>query len=228
MDWSWRLLKDYKQEDFLLLSGIQHYAFCKRQWALIHIEKQWAENVKTMEGKILHENAHDETVKEKRGNLVISRAMPIQSYQLGVSGECDVVEFRKDINGIDIPKLKGKYSVTPIEYKRGKPKEGNEDVFQLVAQAMCLEEMFCCNIEVGYLFYYETRRRVQVVITRELKEHVTKCIEEMHQLFDRQYTPLENFGKSCNSCSLKAICLPVLGKKKSVRRYINNVIQGDE
>ena len=86
----------YKEEDFLQLSGIQHFAFCRRQWALAYIELQWQENVRTVEGKILHENAHDVSMKEKRGDLLIVRAMPIHSREMGVSGECDVVEFHKE------------------------------------------------------------------------------------------------------------------------------------
>lgn len=85
----------YKEEDFLQLSGIQHFAFCRRQWALAYIELQWQENVRTVEGKIFHENAHDVSMKEKRGDLLIVRAMPIHSWEMGVSGECDVVEFHK-------------------------------------------------------------------------------------------------------------------------------------
>mgnify|MGYP000956894865 CR=1 FL=1 len=95
-------MKEYNEEDFLMLSGIQHYSFCKRQWALIHIENQWSENIRTIEGNILHEKAHDNSMMERRGNIIISRGMPIVSRTLGVSGECDVVEFHKDKDGVNI------------------------------------------------------------------------------------------------------------------------------
>lgn len=85
----------YDEDDYLQLSGIQHFAFCRRQWALAYIEMQWQENVRTVEGKILHENAHDPGLKEKRGDLLIVRAMPVHSCEMGVSGECDVVEFHR-------------------------------------------------------------------------------------------------------------------------------------
>lgn len=90
----------YKEEDYLQLSGIQHFAFCRRQWALAYIELQWHENVRTVEGKLLHEKAHDTTSAEKRGDLVISRGMPVYSKELGISGECDVVEFQRLQEGI--------------------------------------------------------------------------------------------------------------------------------
>ena len=113
----------YKEEDFLQLSGIQHFEFCRRQWALAYIELQWQENVRTVEGKILHENAHDASIKEKRGDLIVVRAMPIHSREMGVSGECDVVEFHKVQDGISLSGKEGFYKVVPIEYKRGNQKQ---------------------------------------------------------------------------------------------------------
>lgn len=136
----------YKEEDFLQLSGIQHFAFCRRQWALAYIELQWQENVRTVEGKIFHENAHDVSMKEKRGDLLIVRAMPIHSWEMGVSGECDVVEFHKVKDGIQLAGKEGLYKAVPVEYKRGRPKTDDSDILQVAAQAMCLEEMLCCDI----------------------------------------------------------------------------------
>ena len=118
----------YNEEDFLQLSGIQHFEFCKRQWALAYIELQWQENVRTVEGKILHENAHDPSLKEKRGDTLIVRAMPIHSREMGVSGECDVVEFQKVKEGIHLAGKEGLYKAIPIEYKRGKPKTDDSDI----------------------------------------------------------------------------------------------------
>lgn len=225
--WRWKLLKEYKQEDFLMLSGIQHFKFCKRQWALIHVEQQWQENYYTMEGNILHEKVHDVSIREKREKIIISRAMPIQSYELGISGECDAVEFWENENGVDVPKLQGRYLIFPIEYKRGKPKIDDEDILQLVAQVMCLEEMFCCKIEKAYLYYHEIRRRQEVIITDVLRKEVRETYEYMHQLMGRKYTPKVSWTKSCNACSLRDICLPVLGKKKSVSKYIKEAVAGE-
>lgn len=91
-------MKEYREDEFLMLSGIQHFSFCRRQWALIHIEQQWKENYFTIDGNIMHENAHDGTFQEKRGNVLITRGMPVFSRTLGVSGVCDVVEFQKEFS----------------------------------------------------------------------------------------------------------------------------------
>lgn len=123
-------MKEYK-EDFLMLSGIQHYEFCKRQWALIHIEQQWAENYFTIDGDFMHKKVHDSFQYEKRKDTIVSRGMEIHSFELGISGICDVVEFQKDAAGINIYGRKDKYQVIPIEYKRGKPKTTDADELQL-------------------------------------------------------------------------------------------------
>lgn len=221
-------MMEYSEEDFLQLSGIQHFAFCRRQWALIHIENQWEENVRTVEGRIIHDKAHDKLVLESRGNILISRGMPVFSASLGISGECDVVEFHKSPDGIKITGKEGLYKVIPIEYKRGKEKPNECDELQLAAQAMCLEEMLCCSIPVAYLFYHEIRRRVAVNISDELRKKVKDMLTEMHQLYERGHTPRVKRTKSCNACSLKHICLPALSSAKPVRNYIKERITEDD
>lgn len=210
----------YKEEDYLQLSGIQHFAFCKRQWALAYIELQWADNLRTVEGEILHKNAHDKFSCEKRGDIILSRGMPIHSSTLGISGECDVVEFRRDEKGITLFGREGRYSVYPVEYKRGEPKKNDVDILQLTAQAMCLEEMLCCVIQTGYIYYGETRHRHNVEFGVDLRKKVSELFIEMHQMYDRRYTPRVKRTKSCNACSLKNVCLPVLNKNKSAKNYI--------
>ena len=215
----------YNEEDFLQLSGIQHFAFCRRQWALAYIELQWQENVRTVEGKLLHENAHDAAIKEKRGNLIVVRAMPVHSREMGISGECDVVEFHRSENGIPISGREGKYIVIPVEYKRGKPKSNDIDALQVAAQALCLEEMLCCDIPYGYIYYGEIRHREKIEFTEELRRKVKDMFTEMHKYYGQRYTPKVKLSKSCNACSLKDICLPVLGKKKSVKGYMDAHLQ---
>ena len=220
-------MQEYDEDDFLQLSGIQHYKFCKRQWALIHIENQWFENVRTAEGRLMHEKAHDIKYNEKRKNVIVSRAMPIHSRTMGVSGECDIVEFvRDDENGITLSNRIGRYKVYPVEYKRGAPKKGDEDISQLVAQAICLEEMFCCEVDIGYLYYGETRHRMEILITPELKQDVRETFIKMHNLYKKQYTPKAIQTKSCNACSIKDICLPNILEERSVKSYIDSFIKG--
>src|SRR5690606_34549775 len=130
---------------------------CKRQWALIHIEQQWEENVRTIEGQHLHRKADQPFAREKRGDKLIVRAMPAKSNELGITGICDVVEFVKHDSGVAINGADGKYIAYPVEYKRGKPKTNDEDIMQLTAQAVCLEEMLLCDVDTGYLYYNEIK-----------------------------------------------------------------------
>ena len=112
---------EYNEADYLQLSGIQHFRFCRRQWALIHIENQWAENSRTVGGEIMHERAHDSELRERRGDLLITRNMPVASPTLGVSGACDVVEFRRSDHGCTIAGESGSFQPYPVEYKHGAP-----------------------------------------------------------------------------------------------------------
>ncbi len=218
----------YSEEEFIQLSGIQHFTFCRRQWALIHIEGQWEENFRTADGRIMHENAHNVEFREKRGDLITVRGMRIMSRKFGVSGECDVVEFiRDEINGVYIPKLEGKFRAVPVEYKRGKVKSDDCDRIQLCAQVLCLEEMLCCDIGEGYIFYGEPRRREKVIIDDELRNSTTKMLLEMRGYFERGYTPKARRTKSCNACLLKKICLPSLEKACSVSEYLKSALEED-
>lgn len=210
----------YAEEDFLQLSGLQHFKFCRRQWALIHIEQQWAENFRTTDGAILHENAHNGDLTESRGDVLITRDMRVFSPALGVSGACDVLEFHRSAVGIPLKGRGGLWQPFPVEYKRGRPKEHDADALQLCGQAMCLEEMLCCDIPKGALYYGETRRRTEVVFTPELREEVRSLLSEMHTLYARGHTPKVKPTKGCNACSLKELCLPKLMKNKSVSAYL--------
>jgi len=218
----------YSEDDFLSLSGIQHFTFCRRQWALIHIEQQWAENLRTVEGEILHEKAHDGYRTEKRSDIIISRGMPIFSNTLGIRGVCDIVELHKDKNGVKIFGRDGLFLPVPVEYKRGRPKETEEDVLQLTAQALCLEEMLLCDISEGYLFYGETNHRTKIIFDDEIRKKVTEIFKEMHELYDRRYTPKVKTGNHCRACSLADICLPKLCKNKSVSQYIESHLEEDK
>ncbi|MGD7006793.1 CRISPR-associated protein Cas4 [Metabacillus sp. 84] len=212
-----------EEEKFLLLSGIQHFRFCKRQWALIHIEQQWAENVKTIEGQHLHKNADDPFKREKRGKKIVVRGMPIKSNELGITGVCDVVEFLQNSNGVPIFGWEGSYLPFPVEYKRGKPKKNDIDVVQLAAQAMCLEEMLMCTVETGYIYYHEIKHREEIPL-EEHKIMVPSIIREMHEYYSKKYTPKVKGGPHCNSCSLQSMCLPNMLSKRPVKSYINGVI----
>lgn len=217
----------YQEDDYLMLSGLQHFAYCRRQWALIHIEQQWAENERTVDGQIFHSVAHDKARIEKRGELLITRGLPVKSAKLGMSGICDVVEFHKSEEGVSLASYEGLWQPYPVEYKKGLPKLNEADEMQLCGQAICLEEMLLCRIPGGSLFYGENRRREPVEFTEELRGKVYDMAKEMHVLWDKGYTPRVKPQKGCNACSLKEICVPRLGRVKSVSAYIEGSLSGE-
>jgi len=217
---------EYTSDDLLPLSGIQHFVFCRRQWALIHVERQWQENVLTVEGKLLHKHADDPYFTETRNGVITTRSVPIASYRLGLAGVCDVVEFTKSPDGVQLPGRDGLYLPAPVEYKRGREKRDPCDEVQLCAQAICLEEMLVVTIPEGYLYYGETRHRVAVELTAELRELVRGMSEEMHAYFQRGYTPRVKTSKACRSCSLADVCLPELQEKViAASKYIRQQIE---
>lgn len=210
----------FDEDEYLQISEIQHFAYCPRQWAIIYMEQQWQENVRTIEGKALHEKAHDDTIKEKRKGTITVRGMPVSSRELGIAGVCDIVEFIADEQGISIPSYAGNYLAVPVEYKRGKPKEGEEDILQLTVQAMCLEEMLATEISYGYLYYAEIRRRAKVELGEAFRQHVRDMLQQMREYYRRQHTPIVKKRKGCANCSVKDLCVTKLNQQKSVIQYI--------
>lgn len=213
--------KEYSTEELLPLSGIQHFQFCRRQWALIHVENQWQDNALTIEGKYVHDRVDDPFFTETRKEMIITRSMPVSSYRLGLVGVCDIVEFTRSRDGIHLPGKEGFYLPTPVEYKHGKLKYDQCDEVQLCAQALCLEEMLSIHISNGSLYYHEVRRRYEVELSVELRNRVEEIAIEMHSYFERGYTPQVKTSKACKSCSLEDICLPALQKEElSALAYI--------
>lgn len=213
------------EDEYRQLSELQHFVFCRRQWALIHIEGQWAENLRTVEGELMHKRVHDEKKTEKRGDTIIVRGMRVKSDTLQVVGICDVVEFTASEEGISLYGRRGKWLPRPVEYKRGKPKQDHSDELQLCGQAICLEEMLCCHIPEGDLFYGEPHRRKVVAFDEELRNEVKKNLAEMQALFQRGYTPKVKKHKGCANCSLIDICLPTMEVRGSVRSYIKRHLE---
>lgn len=216
---------DYPEDDWLALSGIQHFAFCRRQWALIHLEQQWQDNYLTTSGSLEHERAHDYAASETRGKLLIMRDLRVFSRRLGITGACDVVEFHQSDNGVSLQGRSGRWVPYPIEYKHGSSKDIDADRLQLCAEAMCLEEMMTCDIPEGALFYQRTRRREQVVFDVRMRDRVSELFAEMHEYYSRGHTPKVRVSQKCKACSLRDICLPQLMKKTcSAQEYIDSAI----
>ena len=204
----------YAESDFIMLSALQHYLFCPRQCALIHIEQQWAENRYTAEGQVLHERV-DSNKSDTSGDMRIVRTLPLCSHRLGLSGQADVVEFHHD------------GTVFPVEYKRGKPKKNRCDEVQLCAQALCLEEMLTIQVDEGALFYGKRRRRTIVAFDEQLRELTQHVICQVHSLLEEGVTPPASYELKCDNCSLLNICLPKsCAKGRSVKRYIQRMLEG--
>lgn len=186
--------------DLISLSALQHFLYCPRQCALIHVEQAWAENRFTAEGRLLHE-ATAEAGHEKRRGVRVTTAMPLVSRRLGVSGVADLVEMHK---GED-----GRWRPFPVEYKRGKPKSHKADEVQLCAQAMALEEMFSVPLTEGALFYGETRRRVGVPLDDGLRQLTKEVATAARATLASGATPPAIYEKrKCNACSLVELCQP--------------------
>jgi len=223
----------FQDDDLLLLSGIQHMAFCERQWALIHIEQAWAENVRTVEGHHLHERVDDPNQDEMRGDRLIIRAMPIISRNLGLQGVADVVEFRrvseKTEASCSLDGREGFWRAYPIEYKRGRPKPDDRDAVQLCAQCVALEEMLNIKIDEAALYYGQIRHREIVLIDGRLRELTKNTAMQMHSLMSAGVTPVPVEGKHCSLCSLVEICQPQVSlHKKPVDAYIRRMMKAME
>lgn len=223
----------YSDDDFLLLSGIQHMAFCERQWALIHLEQVWAENVRTLEGKHLHHRADDPFKDESRKTLRIVRSMPVVSQQLGLRGVADVVEFHAGMEHIEgencrLKNRKGWWRPVPVEYKRGRPKRDDRDAVQLCAQAIALEEMLQVHIPSGFLFYGKTKHRQSVALDAPLRQHAFELSKRMHQLAREGITPRAQKGKHCSLCSLTEHCQPYwMLRHRPVKNYLERMCRVD-
>jgi CRISPR-associated exonuclease Cas4 len=204
----------YSEADFVALSALQHFVFCPRQCALIHLEQAWSENRYTAEGREMHERVDDGKTSYREG-VKITRSMPLRSSALGVSGVADVVEWHRRNIG---------YEPFPVEYKRGKPKKHDADKVQLCAQAICLEEMLSCTIPAGALFYGQTMHRLDVVFDDELRLKTSQAAAGVHNLFVSGVTPLPEYGPKCKQCSLLEQCMPeVLDRSGSVAGYIKKL-----
>lgn len=209
-------MTDDPVDDLLMISALQHFAFCPRQCALIHIEQIWTESGRTAEGRIMHERVHDES-RASRGDIRTDYGVSLRSLRLGLIGKADVVEFHRQPNGSWLP--------FPVEYKRGKPKADDCDKVQLCAQAICLEEMLSTSIAAGALFYGQTRHRLDVVFDETLRRETEEAARRARDLIASGRTPPPVYEKRCESCSLMADCLPkTIQKRRSVKSYLTRIL----
>lgn len=210
-----------KREAEATLSALQHFAYCRRQWGLIFVERQWAENARTAEGQVFHQTAHHGPESEARGDLLILRGLRVASPALRLGGICDVVEFHRSPSGVPLMGREGFWLPYPVEYKKGSDQTRESDEVQLCGQALCLEDMLCCQIPEGSLFYGETRRRTRVAFDEPLRQRTLSLLQEMLGHMARGHTPATKPHKGCNACSLRDVCLPKLSRTPSVADYVH-------
>lgn len=220
----------FHEDDLLPISALQHLLFCERQCALIHVEQVWAENRLTAEGRHLHERAHDGAA-ETRGRLRTVRGLSLRSLEWGIVGQSDVVELLAPEGSNVSDSLPSRISrdardwsgwtVTPVEYKRGRPKKDDSDRVQVCAQALCLEEMLNVSVSTGAFYYGQRKRRTTIEIDRELRETTASTIARLHELVASGQTPPAVREPKCTNCSLVELCLPdVLAPSRSASQFV--------
>lgn len=207
-------------DELIPISALQHYLYCPRQCALIHVERLWAENRQTAEGRLLHERADQPQVEKRHGVRTVT-AMPLSCPELGIAGVADVVEFHAAEDG-ERP--------YPVEYKRGRPKTHRADEVQLCAQALCLEAMFGQKVDEGALFYGMPRRRTLVVFDEPLRQLTLEVIRATREMIRAGRTPLASYeAKRCDACSLIDLCQPrLLGRAGSVQAWLRRQIEDED
>lgn len=225
----------YSADDLRPISALQHLLFCRRQVALIHSEQVWADNLYTAEGNHLHRNAH-EGKPETRDGVRITRGLPLRNFRLGLVGQADVIQWQPPESqirsGVSMARLlrdasaldRKAWKITPVEYKRGKPKRNDCDRVQLCAQALCLEEMLGVEVVTGDLFYGLKQRRIAVDFDSALRRTTARAAVDLHALLASGVTPKAERQKKCETCSLLSICLPAASDRGSAVAYLDGAI----
>jgi len=185
----------WAEADLVPISALQHYVYCPRQCALIHVEQVWSENVFTLRGRRTHERV-DEPGQRQRDEGRRVRALVLWSERLGLTGRADVVVFRAD--GMPYP----------VEHKAGRRRASRADEVQLCAQALCLEEMFDRPVPEGALFYGKTRRRRVVRFEPSLRRETEATVEATRALLQQTRLPPPVADSRCRRCSLIEACMP--------------------
>lgn len=214
----------FSDEDLLPISGLQHLMFCERQWALIHMEQEWSENVLTVEGKQLHEFVHEQG-SDVRAGVRMVRGLRLRSLALGLYGVADLVEFHPCEEGVKLPGVFGKWFPYPVEYKRGRKRYDRADEVQLCAQGLCLEEMLGVVISKGAVYYGQPRRRSEIRLSYELRSEVERLCHLAREFYENRRIPLPRRGRHCSSCSLEDVCMPDLAAKDKSTSYIDSILE---
>ena len=213
----------FSDEDLLQISGLQHLMFCERRWALIYMEMEWEENVRTVEGKQLHESVHKQGASTRSG-VRVARGLRLRSLSLGLTGQADLVEFHASDDGAPIPGLSGRWLPYPVEYKRGRKRYENADEAQLCAQALCLEEMLGVTVLKGAIFYGQPRKRSEIDLYFALRGEVSRLCSRARELYSNQTIPSPRLGRHCSNCSIEDICMPNLAAVDKSAEYVTGLL----
>lgn len=198
--------------DPIPISALEHYAYCPRQCALIHVEQVWDENLYTMRGRDVHERVHDDSSHELAG-VRLERSLPVWCRRLNLTGKADLVEFHDDLP-------------YPVEYKSGRCRKGSPEVLQLCAQAICLEEMFDVVVPKGAIFWHGSRERREIALTSAMRQQVVLVTQAVRDMLAQQITPPPVNDKRCEHCSLKDSCMPgVVTEKQRVKRAAQELFE---
>lgn len=209
----------YAEDELLPISSLAQYAYCPRRAGLIFVERQWADNVFTVQGRHLHERVHQPSKTRSEGRRIV-RSLVLSSARLGLFGIADMVEFPDEDPITD---------VTIIEFKRGKltPRRKLEYEIQLCAQAMCLEEMLGLQLRRGSLFFALSHRRIEIQFTVELRQSVESVALRMHEMMQNAAVPRPQLGRKCRGCSLRDLCMPELSVGRDAAAYLRRIVNKD-
>jgi len=202
------------EADYVMISALEHYSFCPRQCALIHVEQIFDENIYTIKGRLLHEKVHSEDGENKEG-IRIERGLPLWSDKLGLIGKADVVEFHGHVP-------------YPVEYKSGKKKKGAHEDLQLCAQAVCLEEMTGRPVPKGAIYHHSSRKRREVSFDEKLRQRVHDIVRDIRKMLEADTLPAAPNDGRCKHCSLKQSCMPELfGEALKIEVHGKNIFKAD-
>ena len=212
-------MAEERDDELVPISALQHHLFCPRQCALIHVERLWAENAATAEGRVAHATVHAPKGERRRGVRTLT-GLPLRSTALGLTGIADVVELHHE---------NGRRTAFPIEHKLGRPKAHRADEVQLCAQGICLEEMLGIEVSAGAIFYGRTRRRHDVAFDAELRALTAQIAAAVRAMLALGHTPLATYEPArCDTCSLIELCRPkTIARWRPVERWLAHLIEDD-
>lgn len=222
----------YQDDEMVMISALQHYQFCPRQCALIHVEQQWQENYLTAAGKVMHKRV-DTQASSTRHDIHYAASLRIFSRRYGLIGIADMVEFHRTANEYDgtgvrvaihLKGLSNFWKPFPVEYKHGSPKVDEMDRIQLCAQALCIEEMLDIKVADGAIFYGRTHQRENVIFSEGMRKKVLDISRKIHSMISAGETPAPHYCRSCRACSMADLCLPEQ-KQKSVNEWLQRQIE---